>query len=121
MNIEKLTQVRDTILRNPKLVDMDCYFMQTECGTAACIAGWATWLALTKSEREEIDTYGSHESYYFAGKSILGLTDKQADKLFYLSDWPVSFLVDYIKCVNRGNSPAKIVAARIDHFRKTGK
>ncbi len=50
------------------------------CGTAGCIAGWT--LVLTGQTEEDEQNGGS----YYDATDVLGLTDYQAEQLFYLSE-----------------------------------
>ncbi len=50
------------------------------CGTAGCIAGWT--LVLTGQTKEDERNGGS----YYDATDVLGLTDYQAEQLFYLSE-----------------------------------
>lgn len=51
-----------------------------ECGTQACVAGWATVIAVGR------DTHtGRLPSYFDSGREALGLDEYQAVWLFYTS------------------------------------
>ena len=59
MNTERLRAVRHTIAANPSEYDQEQYLH--DCGTPACIAGWAAHLSLTDGERlsQVNQSYGS--------------------------------------------------------------
>ena len=107
MNIDLLLKVKEQILKQPELFDMSRWFLPTECGTAACIAGWA-WLLSGREERE------------FSGDRTrmvpqLDLTAEQERSLFHVCDWPRIFAGHY-KSARTPAYRARIGAERIDHF-----
>lgn len=97
------------------------------CKTSACLAGWG--MALYPKEVTN-RSFG-----HTAGRKILGLTAKQADRLFYDYNWPAPWYDlsaetifdatlgtygDYAPnpafAPIRTKKYAKLVSARIDHF-----
>lgn len=98
MNIERLRAVKQKILDEPESFDMSDW----ECGTTRCIGGWACLLF-----PKEVDRYFSESA-----SRILGLDHLQREKLFYQDEWPPEFRDPKI-------DPAKIAAARIEHFIST--
>jgi hypothetical protein len=97
-NVELLEKTMQHILDHPEKHDQNYWFTQTECGTAACFAGWAcllsgyevnwssedaytnlsgtrrTW-GVTGSDGEESDAIGS-------AQELLGLTSQESNTLF---------------------------------------
>lgn len=81
------------ITQRPETVDMRNWGKTSECGTTACVAGWAALLSghakydedgilrLFGTAREE---YGSLDFQSF-GKDALGIGDALAVHLFYLT------------------------------------
>lgn len=104
--IEQTPRDRLVILRDhlaglkPELFDMDEWEkVEGDCGTAACIGGWTSRL------------FGaSHKG----SADRLGLTAKQASRLFYPYD---GYLKDYASAFDA--TPAQ-AAAVIDHLLNTG-
>lgn len=105
------------------------------CGTAACINGWVLArnakkaISLVKKyensfepyktqeyEPREYDTYLSAEAK--AGQSLLGLTDGQTHRLFFLENWPEKFQTRYHKAATN-RTRAKVAYDRILHFINT--
>lgn len=119
MNVKLLRQVKQHILDG----DMsDWSYRQNEtsggpkCGTVGCIAGWAYILG-NKFNPEEPDT--SDKAWREADQSaipLLGITDEEADRLFYMSGWPDEF---WYEAGEDRALQAQKTAARIDHFIKT--
>ncbi len=123
MNIKLLKTVRDAILANPRQFRMETFFSfydsagnpAPKCGTAACIAGWA--IAIhdgTKLSVAADDAWNEHDN----AKKHLGLTQKQADILFYYEEWPHPFWERY-EAAENVRAAAKAAADRIDLFIKT--
>jgi hypothetical protein len=122
MNIELLQRVKKAILDNPEHFSMDYWYQYidenghvtlenytvgvaeglTECGTKACIAGWAVFLGRD-------DSTGVYDIGLYA-QNILDLTNDQARRLFHMDRWPKQFWLD----------DTETAAARIDHFIATG-
>lgn len=95
MNVSLLNRIADVLEKYPDRHKQDCWIdgvppesysvVMTidrvgECGTRACIAGWA-WLLSTKEERAGLPSplWGMHD----AGKKLLGLNFLEADMLFH--------------------------------------
>lgn len=102
MNTELLTQVRDRILAEPLRFDMTDYVrLDTECGTACCIAGTAVFLVYPD---RDLFSPGIHDE----AEDLLGLTWQQAMDLFL----PTHRALDEV-------TPAE-AAATIDRLIETG-
>lgn len=140
MNVDLLIRVRYKILDEPRQFVMQRFFATSmridsdsetpeglrdisrevpNCGTAACIAGWALTLSRTESHRPidaaEYYMYRTH----LPARVELGLTSLQAQRLFYVTGWPWEFQKRWEETrdvVER----ARIAADRIDHFIATG-
>jgi hypothetical protein len=93
MNIPLLRQIQAQIIQHPETFDM-CIW---DCGTAACIQGWA--LRFTGG--------------FIDNSNPLKLTPEEMKRLFYRNNWPVRFH-PAPPCTEK--SLAKQAAARIDHF-----
>lgn len=94
LNIELFKKIREKIATTPDAYDQETYGRRNDyapCGTAACIAGWACVLG----EAEPLETVRSLHERYVSGdkeivkripstaKRLLGLTQEEADVLFY--------------------------------------
>lgn len=130
MNVSLLRKVKRTILAQPEHFRMDKW----TCGTAHCIAG--TVCALDKSlafvvpkKKDDIwlvidgnDEESEVLSVPAAAAQALDLDDEyegsDADRLFYLEDWPKAFRTDYKKA-SSAKARAAVAAKRIEHFIKT--
>jgi hypothetical protein len=121
MNIPLLEELERTIPQHALQFIMGDWFeynpdLYGNCGTAACIAGWAVTLALTLSKRPRDGQDLGGEASAIAMRE-LGLTSEQARRLFYKQGWPDPFWSDY-KTENQENAEhnAKVAARRIRHF-----
>ncbi len=106
LNVNLLLKVADTIAKHPQAFDMGDW----DCGTTACIAGWALRLS---GKRYGLSKDGMFSSADAA--SALGLKQGDALKLFFRINWPATFcneryLADKIS----------VTIARIHHFIRTG-
>lgn len=81
-----------------------------ECGTVACIAGWAVVL------NDGNGNYSAEEIHKRA-KELLG--DQADDKLFGTCNWPNGLGRRYDHSKTR-KGKATVAAARINHYIKTG-
>jgi len=66
---------------------MGDWHQEKSCGTTHCIAGWAQVLSGRKQD---------YDGAYADGQEVLGLTEEQAERLFYITsgaygDWPEQF------------------------------
>jgi hypothetical protein len=124
MNVELLQQVKQHILENPARLRMDrwvvnrkrcegsCSMEATDssfvfnesdwgepieqsipaCGTVACIAGWTTIVGDNLDPQKAV----GFEAPYRA-KELLEIDHEQADRLFYVSNWPEELADAYIE------------------------
>ena len=77
-----------------------------ECGTAACIGGWAVILSQGTQYMGE---------YRHRAISLLGLEGMNEDRLFEVSQWPSRFEKRY-RTAKTQRQRAKVAAERIEHF-----
>ncbi len=118
LNVKLLRRVRDKILKEPLQFEMSQWYTLAldhpipNCGTAACIAGWAIALAEKKSPAACYDTNN------IQGKAmrLLGIEDDPW-KLFAVSSWPIRYQNQFY---NTGSLKvrARIAARRIDAYIK---
>lgn len=87
-NIELLTKVRDAIANEDAHFNMGSWFTddfvnhsKTACGTASCIAGWA--IAIAKPKLTYLKVKSGVTNIYSIAKNALGLSEEDADWLFY--------------------------------------
>lgn len=123
LNIKLLKRVRNKILKYPKRFEMDHFYGPTlrfnrrlvpaDCGSSACIAGWAVFLASGKRKLPD----GGPRSTWDEAKKLLGLHN--AASLFISDDWPERFRSQYCNA-KTPKGRARVAANRIDHFIKTG-
>jgi hypothetical protein len=123
--MKALTAEQQKILAEPSQFDMEDFFhTDTEnipnCGTAACIGGWAITLKLgvTPNEAQYRRTIG--EPIWRLAADALDLPYTLAYRLFYTGEWPREFDEAYY-AANSAEEKARVAVARIDHFIKTGK
>jgi len=124
-SVQLLRKVKTQILREPKQFVMDHFFSDAQnlskldipraipnCGTAACIAGWVTAISLRKSPRDtQMDaTFASDYA-----QDILGLSNNEVLRLFYVASWPRKFESRWWKA-KTVEGRAKVAADRIDAF-----
>jgi len=125
MNVKLLRKIAKYILAEPKRLYMSSYIHTKEqgahvierpfakCGTVACIAGWACILTIKRPPLEIWREFSIGDE----AKDILGLSTKEAFRLFEPGAWPVEF--------SSGTSDdgklntAKVAIARINHFIRT--
>lgn len=118
MNIELLKKVKQAILDNPEHFDMSSFFdgcdddpkLLGKCNTTACIAGWA--IHLSGCPVTELDL--EHD----LGRDLLGLTEDQANTLFYEDYWPGYIYNEYYEALEDEDhlGMAKAAAKIIDRL-----
>lgn len=125
MNKELLLKVREQILREPRQFVMGTWYtehpMESEdndelwmgveipnCGTAACIAGWAISIAEKKSPHKASGTIGAASRY-------LDVKWEDAEDLFYEDHWDDD-LQERWENASSLDERAQIAAERIDQF-----
>lgn len=121
INVELLERVKTHILEEPRRLLMQGWMLASKeapCGTVGCIAGWS--LALEKGvkiadERGLVYRNGRRVADpHGAGMKVLGLTEDQADDLFYVVNWPNDMSRRYV--AGDQNAKATVTAERIDRF-----
>lgn len=90
--------------------DNDTQQTFAECGTAACIAGWALLLSGIRIDGGD---------YLNRASDLLRISDDH-ESLFIAELWPEPFKRRYARA-GRPATRAKIAAARIEHLITTGK
>lgn len=149
MNVELLLQVKDRILKEEFPVIMESYFAvgpdspeiaQTDaletvegwfsyeheeipgadginkhgCKTAGCIAGHALMIVHPGNDK--------FHDYEYHAMTALGISQEDADKLFFDWLWPDQFRISYNTYLSEMEfkEANQVVADRIDHFIATG-
>lgn len=94
MNTDLLLKIAESIEAQPDKFDLNYFyytpyfntspataeeFLEGSCGTTACVAGWAVVCAGLPIKSSFLDAEAD-------GQTLLGLTDKQARRLFYAND-----------------------------------
>lgn len=124
MKTALLRQVETAILAEPKQFDISHWWEYVgagvpNCGTTACIAGWAIAIANHENPREARDRY-IEKGYWDIvehAAGILGITPSQGERLFFIYHWPARYRRQYGKLTVEGK--AKRAVRRIEHFIKT--
>lgn len=140
MNVRLLRRIQKQILKEPKQFDIDTWFAidshAPNCGTTACIAGWAialskkqTPLVAAKSIRKNFGrpsilllSWSQAKDIEPKARRALELTPAQAERLFHIGGWPDEFVNRHHE--NRDHEDdyhwvkhkATVAADRIDHF-----
>lgn len=145
INVKLLLAVKRAILEEPRRINMDISIKRKttgaapRCGTVGCIAGWALVLdALSKRPHKAMTRPVMGEvlrgldkawdsSVLPNAEELLRLTVSQADRLFYVWNWPASLRIPYRAAqfeqhpdtVKDHEAAARITARRIDLFIQT--
>lgn len=123
MNVKLLEKVKEAILAEPRQFVMGEYFVIDEglfdlgreipnCGTAACIAGWAVTLGRrfkNPARARRIPAVGEE------AVKLLRLDEDGAFRLFLVGDWPWQYREAWSEA-KTAKARAKVAAKRIDHF-----
>lgn len=128
LNRKLLLAVKAQILKEPGQFVMDNFFSafndmgQTppNCGTAACIGGWAICLNNKLSPSAFFSARHAWNSYIGNAGAVLGLNTTQSIRLMIFARWPAKLRSQYFKAQTM-KSKAQVAAKRIDWFIKTGK
>ncbi len=107
LNVDLLLQIADRIAKRPEAFDMGHW----DCGTTACIAGWA----LRLSGKQWGLAQDGHMYSAADAAQCLGLDESIADRLFLRTHWPDDFNNARYKADKAGTT-----IARIHHFIRTG-
>ena len=133
MNTQLLEEVKKLIQEEPLRIHMGDWLYpstRTPCGTVGCIAGWTSMLVqrqklgLTDNERWVIRAHAelnrrTDNHFYSIAREALEINAREADSLFYTTNWPREFIERYY-AVNDPVETARVVCDRIDHFIATG-
>lgn len=128
MNIKLLRRIQKKILAEPRQFQMARLFAETiyrksgkkspsipNCGTAACIAGWAVCFGKRKNPRA-CENGGAWLGDSVYAREMIELTESQKERLFFSHNWPLKFQ----KIEDAGTVAfARQAAKRIDFFIKT--
>ena len=137
MNIELLLRVKQSILDEPKRVDMLEWATPPTratkhrkqrlrptapsappCNTVGCIAGWTILNGLkdpARAARRMREKLG-FEGYAYAARIKLGLLASESDRLFFPRNWPERFERRLNVLAPGTPEYAQVVADRIDCF-----
>jgi hypothetical protein len=139
--IKLLRRVKKHILAEPKRLQMGAWgyrTSETQCGTAACIGGWAAILNKLPGKKilelPKFEIYATVDSAPYTspkeiavgsaqGRNALEITPRQATRLFFVDQWPWKYQRAYVVAERQPNTFKKIAvitAERIEHFIKTG-
>ncbi len=135
---KRLKEVAQTIEEEPLRIDM-CSWVVGQwalqlrkarnevpvCGIIGCIAGWV--VALEYKQKRYFAKRAETMDIQVRAQTILSLTDKQTERLFFVFNWPAQFRGSELvgNWAVAGNHEtqtpeyAKVVAARIKHFIRT--
>lgn len=122
MNVELLNKIKERITEEPRQFDMGTWFSPyspeiPNCGTAACIAGWALAISYNENpQRANLLALKEGTGYALPASRFLGLSYLESTRLFYTNQWPLRFFWAYHE---EGISPkekARIACERIDQF-----
>ena len=132
MNIKKLRQIQQAILKHPKHYDQRLIINpEADCGTVGCFAGWACFIEDKLVRKLSKPYLGMKPVQFFSwrggmaerARAALDLTDEQAQTLFF-SAGPNRFKPLWKSGLRRSRKTpeqlAKLGAARIEHFIKNG-
>jgi hypothetical protein len=134
LNLPRLKQVRDHVVAHPDQHDQGEWFIDingyekpcvigSECGTAACVAGWTVLLNGDQPIKMAFPDHGYTSASSVAlinggvmdiddrAQQILGLTDDQAQELFYDISTPqraVDYLNDLIASAEADVNPRSV-------------
>ena len=124
-----LDRVCEQILKEPKQFQMDAFFATANgmadtpevipnCGTAACIAGWAIALHDGLNPKAANEHLHVNLDYYFAG--IMQLPIGDTNNLIYVDQWPDEFQEPFIEATEEQDwdRRAHIAVDRIRHFQE---
>lgn len=102
MNIQLIRQIQRKIKEEPRCLNMVAWISQVgkgtetqalapDCGTIACLAGWAIILSGRLSEVWDLTIIDRDSMYFKLAGDLLGLTPEQSRQVFLLSGWPEAF------------------------------
>lgn len=110
MNVRLLRKIQKHILAEPKSYDQDAWIREDDCGTVACIGGWASILSGNKDLTAALEI--SEPSL-----EVL-LAPVPANPRLWPRRWPEKFYRGYL-AAKTARGRARAAVRRIDHFIKT--
>lgn len=119
LNLELFDRIKAHLRAHPEQLDMDCWAqtLGPDCGTVACIAGWACLLEDLVRPGESVHSRPNATPKGWAladrhaiccgvqdlGGAALGLTASEANNLFFVLNWPLElqrrYAVDSVEVV----------------------
>lgn len=128
INKALLRKVAKYILAEPRRYDQRTFGTSVRksvspCGTQACIAGWAAFLANGTNPASFRDEGINIQS---EAQEALGLTDAETDTLFIawpeddIGGWPEPYCTEYRKAKNK-QAKAEVAARYLRRIARTGK
>lgn len=127
MNIEAMRATVNSLKSHALDFDMDTFistryspyafgnwrtlFKSSPCGTSCCYAGETYMLANGSNEPK------SDDEIWDVACEMFGITDRQASRLFYTSEWPAKFYDMYSEAVT-GLGRVEALEARVEYFIK---
>lgn len=126
MNIELLEKVKEQIMLEPKLFDMDNWEEGGEdgdlteeqvCNTAHCICGWAAVIKYKKSFFAAMEEWDRDN--YFEDEFGMDILDLPNTDLFFTSYWPKHFQDKYYS-YKQPLRRARVACEVIDDYIETG-
>jgi hypothetical protein len=110
--------------------DMDNFAIPERCGTVCCLAGFiAEKEGVLPEVKDDSEIFGRDLMYTTVPDNGYPLTIAKfamqylgggdVSKLFYVSDWPVQFNVEYHRA-NGGPAKLDVLEQRIEHYISTG-
>lgn len=110
MNTELLEKIAAQIEETPDLYRQHVWALNTECGTAHCIAGWAVRLGLgdeVADRRMEAESVGAAAgSWSRSAGEVLGLDSIDSSLLFngtFMQGAPASIVAEALRMLARGD------------------
>lgn len=126
MNIELLEKIKKQILEEPRQFIMTSFFVKNHpldrekipnCGTAACIAGWALAISSNKNPKQCYDSITPPIALSTPSQAQT-LLDIPNGNLFYVDGWPFEFQKEWYFICNK-QERAKVAVRVIDDYIKT--
>lgn len=122
MNVKLLKQIRKAILNQPRQFDMRGWFVTSantpNCGTAACIAGWAIALSNNMNPLAAEDyAYNTSQTIPILARKLLQMPLGRSDIIFHSYLWPEPFCADFHKARSH-KARASVAAKFLTHLIK---
>lgn len=101
-----LVKIASIIKSNESRFHMSRWHMETSCGTAHCIAGWAVSLHMNDTNYS-----GDHLDSLFIAQTMLS---RYAEPFFWIADYNLGFENEYIKEIYKGLAERLVMKWFID-------